>query len=284
MRLLHQILLSAFHTLFTTASPVDPDLPCYLPSGRLSPNTKPCLSTSGDGHSHCCDPAINACLDNGLCYVYTSGDTARESCTDSTWISTACPQYCREMGRELAYIDSGCGLVGKLFIGGQPMWCCQFYDGNCSTNGGPFPLTGGRVIPGWGPLAKDALAVSAAASTAVVTTTVVRDASATAAASETACVSGKGREKRSAMLAVGAGVGVPLVLSLGVVSVMLLSARRRVGEAAVMQKGDSGGSQETNDGLVGAVRPGRPGSANEMTVMGTHPVELDQEGMRMEMQ
>jgi hypothetical protein len=46
--------------------------------------------------SHCCGPT-DICLSNGLCWDQDStyyNRMVRASCTDNTWASSSCPQYC----------------------------------------------------------------------------------------------------------------------------------------------------------------------------------------------
>ena len=73
---------------------------CYFPSG-LESKGSPCNHTADV--STCCGPGI-VCLGNGLC---TPGKNAgnykffRGSCTDSTWKSSACPNFC--LGRRCSH-------------------------------------------------------------------------------------------------------------------------------------------------------------------------------------
>ena len=72
---------------------------CYFPRGE------------GDGFGYACDLTANvsaccaigwACLDNGLCKS-GNGKIARGSCTDRSWNSLDCPQYCLSKPNLLRY-------------------------------------------------------------------------------------------------------------------------------------------------------------------------------------
>lgn len=70
---------------------------CYYPDGSVASNDSPCRSSSvGEGPSACCDPA-DICLNNGLCLAQWGGEViSRGSCTDRSWQSPACSQYCAD--------------------------------------------------------------------------------------------------------------------------------------------------------------------------------------------
>ena len=70
---------------------------CYYPDGSVAPPDTPCHSPSvGDGASACCNHG-DVCLDNNLCLAQSSGELiTRGSCTDETWQSPECSQYCSD--------------------------------------------------------------------------------------------------------------------------------------------------------------------------------------------
>ena len=78
---------------------------CYYPDGSISTGDIPCNSAAaGNSVSACCGQS-DICLDNGLCFVQESSPTvARGSCTDETWQSLQCAQYCS---------DGNCPCFGK---------------------------------------------------------------------------------------------------------------------------------------------------------------------------
>lgn len=70
---------------------------CYYPDGSIPPRDTPCHSPSiGDGASACCAES-DICLDNGLCLANSGSELiSRGSCTDQSWQSPECSQYCND--------------------------------------------------------------------------------------------------------------------------------------------------------------------------------------------
>ena len=70
---------------------------CYFPDGSEATSDTPCRSALiGDGPSACCN-SLDACLDNHLCLEQLGGPMiSRGSCTDETWQSPECSQYCAD--------------------------------------------------------------------------------------------------------------------------------------------------------------------------------------------
>jgi hypothetical protein len=65
---------------------------CYYPNGLEAANDHPC--DPSDTNSACCGGGLGAvCLTNKLCRS-PDGNTIRGSCTDKSWASADCPQYC----------------------------------------------------------------------------------------------------------------------------------------------------------------------------------------------
>lgn len=64
---------------------------CYYPDGSIAQGDKPC----GNGTDVACCGSGGICLSNGLCMDVAQPNTlARSSCTDKTWNSGNCPNYC----------------------------------------------------------------------------------------------------------------------------------------------------------------------------------------------
>lgn len=63
---------------------------CYFPNQAIVLNAYACSLTSNN--SACCAVG-HICLDNGLC-TPGNGQIIRGGCTDQTWNSPECPQYC----------------------------------------------------------------------------------------------------------------------------------------------------------------------------------------------
>jgi hypothetical protein len=66
---------------------------CYFPDADIAVNDTPCTSNNV---SICCQTNAT-CLENGLCFDpfgSAVGGYIRGSCTDKSWQSVSCPQYC----------------------------------------------------------------------------------------------------------------------------------------------------------------------------------------------
>ena len=81
----------AIHSLSTHAA-------CFFPNG-LDRNSQfgsevyqPCDRSAE--HSMCCRAQNHTCRSDGLCFSLLTSLVWRESCTDSTWNSSACVKLC----------------------------------------------------------------------------------------------------------------------------------------------------------------------------------------------
>lgn len=96
---------------------------CYFPDGTLDTKSFVCNTTAVDnGDFSACCSAGDDCYDSGTCYQGWSGIAYRNTCTDPTWKSAACPQFCLESDMLDAGIwiqscdlrtKSACCLVGS---------------------------------------------------------------------------------------------------------------------------------------------------------------------------
>ena len=99
---------------------------CYSPDGSVMARDTPCHSPSiGDGASACCDHG-DVCLDNNLCLAQGGGELiSRGSCTDHTWQSPECSQYCSDgeylfqQPRDILHRDPQDGLITILTLVSQ---------------------------------------------------------------------------------------------------------------------------------------------------------------------
>ncbi|GME45757.1 hypothetical protein GTA08_BOTSDO09380 [Neofusicoccum parvum] len=64
---------------------------CYYPDGSVSDKDLPCSSSNGG--AACC-PQGWACMANGFCYLDYKDYISRYTCTDQSWTSGGCPNYC----------------------------------------------------------------------------------------------------------------------------------------------------------------------------------------------
>lgn len=71
---------------------VGSDAPCYFVNGEIASGARPCFRSLEN--TPCCWEDFS-CLANGLCQSSTSNHTIWGTCTDNSWQSPYCPQYCR---------------------------------------------------------------------------------------------------------------------------------------------------------------------------------------------
>ena len=84
---------------------------CYFPDGSVAGRDTPCRAPTSDQASACCAYS-DICLDNNLCLGQNGSQSiSRGSCTDQTWHSSECPQYCQD---------------GKM-----PIFLCAVQDVSC---------------------------------------------------------------------------------------------------------------------------------------------------------
>ena len=134
-------------TVLVVASSTNATRPCFYPSGDLS-GDQPC---DPDAPVSVCCSSPAECLSNGLCrepdsdHVNTS--YARGSCTDHSWKSSFCPQFC------FAYKFTGeqvweCGNTGGY--SSPATYCCEteHSEGSrcCSTPSALFELGAATVV------------------------------------------------------------------------------------------------------------------------------------------
>lgn len=87
---------------------------CYYPNGSVAPQDTPCLDSTT--HSACCGPGY-ACLSNSICMATgkeqgKAGATelVRGSCTDKSWRSGSCPNFCADPTKDNVGGGMGVGL------------------------------------------------------------------------------------------------------------------------------------------------------------------------------
>jgi len=124
---------------------------CYYPDGSLAPNDRPCSITASEQSPSTCCGIGYACLNNTICQQTSATpccDTdlyIRGSCTDSTWSSNACPNFCIS-GRRILEISKQ--MTVKVCLGnprgGMALfkcstlideYCCYNTNCNCGTSG-----------------------------------------------------------------------------------------------------------------------------------------------------
>lgn len=187
--------------------------PCYFPDGNLAKNNVPCTAAP---HTACCG-ASDICLSNGFCMNinHQPWTMSRGACTNQAW-DGGCPDRCstscepkQSIKSKLTetravsandYPHGGCSIINLSYDAGVALYCCGTLvsDGNgkvvCPNGANAFSLGDAHALPGYGLLSNLS---NFYASGSV-------SSSATEASS---CTSETCHET-----AIGAGVGVPLVV------------------------------------------------------------------------
>lgn len=223
---------------------------CYFPDGSVASRDTPCNSyATSYGASACC-AYQDVCLDNHLCIAQSGAEViSRGSCTDRTWQSSECCQYCADGNRPLVQIyrniqpssrnDSANIVYGcyepqqwhrytSININGHPLFCCSQVDASNDTcmvgtegSTAPFFIQAGLVIVNRtsGSTSLD----NANTISATVTVTATATASALSSSSTKTAPSFSSSSKS---VAIGAGVGGLLGLGL-IVALGLLWIQRK---------------------------------------------------------
>lgn len=205
--------LSAMYSRFLVAAVplfqfVSVEAACYYPNGDLNPDDVPCNS-SADA-SVCCGRGWT-CLSNGVCMlgqdssvgsISRIGSTYRTSCTDRSWNSTACPDFCRASPWNL-------GVYQAVSSCGQHSWCCQSESVNaayCCTQNKKFNLSDVQENALQVPLTSSSLPNPAA--------TGKSSGNLSAAADPSSSSSVSSFHSKLQTIALGIGLGVPFGLTL----------------------------------------------------------------------
>ena len=122
---------------------------CYFPDGTYVAADRPCIDNGTQG-GFCCGPGYT-CLSDKVCYQASTSRYARGSCTDETFRSPSCPQFCLS-----AYIWCMWTLVTDKVLPIAPgsqanlmfqcgvqtdSYCCSHYGRTpCSCEDGNFTL------------------------------------------------------------------------------------------------------------------------------------------------
>ena len=70
---------------------------CYFPDGSIATGDTPCNSAATSNSVSACCGYSDICLDNALCLMqHKLLRIVRGSCTDETWQSPQCAQYCSD--------------------------------------------------------------------------------------------------------------------------------------------------------------------------------------------
>ena len=94
---MHALPFIAGSVYFITTAATTGAQTCYFPNGVEATNDTPCRATQPGQASACC-AHLDICLDNKLCLPQGGNKEIvwRGSCTDHSWQSGDCPQYCQD--------------------------------------------------------------------------------------------------------------------------------------------------------------------------------------------
>ncbi|KAL4764462.1 uncharacterized protein BDW70DRAFT_130126 [Aspergillus foveolatus] len=221
---------------------------CYYTDGTFAlDEQQPCFPEKE--HSACCGIAKtngdenDYCLTNGLCLGQVKGYTGfvlLNSCTDSSWESDDCPNFCPK-SMQVSY---GIHILPCL-ENSNNQWCCSTDGSDCCDNA--FELDMGKLMyPGPGgnwtnptsvinpPTSTRASTTSSTGdntsqiATTTVTVTSDPDSGSNSSSSET-CDNGTGtcQDSKTAIVGVGVGLGVALVVCLASSAAALCFQRRQ---------------------------------------------------------
>jgi hypothetical protein len=210
---------------------------CYYPDGSQALYDYACNLTAEA--SFCCAVGFN-CLDNNICVAAEGKGKQRYnrgSCTDKTWDSPECPQFCREFSP-----SGGSWLVNCERWDGDPGVCCrdtlagnETQQDDCCTNltaENPIFLLDGDATPFT--LIEDGAATqtriipsSSSSTTAISTTTSSTSPSVDSSPSPTAASNSPPDSNLTTGAYVGIAIGIAAALGLVCVAIYLLRKRRR---------------------------------------------------------
>ncbi|OIW26470.1 hypothetical protein CONLIGDRAFT_716748 [Coniochaeta ligniaria NRRL 30616] len=214
---------------------------CYWPNGNEAGGWIPC---SDGPASNCCHHTA-ICMSNGLCLGTIPSVLSRGACTDQSWNSTNCTQYCQTINPE-----AGCSIVLYEITNTLPSYCCNSIisssDKAVCGAGTPFSVPDGVPIAGVGALAAMVLNTTtegssdttSAAPPSSSTTSSSTSSSSTSAPSATElggaaapncnASAAPGQQQPSRETAVGVGVGVPLgAIAMGLLVWAMREQRKR---------------------------------------------------------
>jgi hypothetical protein len=120
-------LLSVILASYILSALADAGVPlCYYPDGGTAKGDYACNLTAE--HSFCCAVGYN-CLDNKICVAVGNSDWNRGSCTDKTWNSPECPQFCKNFsssgGSWLVNCAEDAGVCCYDTLAASPEDCCS---------------------------------------------------------------------------------------------------------------------------------------------------------------
>lgn len=142
------ILLTNCHLLLVVALSMQVHTSCYYPDGSYIARDRPCID-NGTQESFCCGPGWS-CLSNKVCYRPSTSHYARGSCTDESFGSAACPQFCLSMyieclqtivaDRVSAIAPANRAPLMFQCVAQTDSYCCSLDKSPCSCESGNITL------------------------------------------------------------------------------------------------------------------------------------------------
>lgn len=247
-----------------------PSPTCYLPDGTEHSELI-AASTDSNEVSVCCK-AGDYVFSNNLCLDIRYMTFYRGGCTDQTWDSYSCPHYCMQVPNVVS---------GVWACGSQNQFACYIPD--CDNSSLTFIVNGGFIQQNAALQAAISTTTSTSGSgTAIPTTssTSSPNTSSSSSSGSSASANDVCPSHIATYAGIGAGLGIPLLISLVALIVVLLQLRKYRQYSAVRtgnitngdlnaqeQKGPSPLSKNSEAGYVYEVPAKREG-------IGRHQAEL----------
>lgn len=125
---------------------------CYYPDGLTPSDDIPCNSNAAA--SSCC-PTGSFCMDNGLCFG--GGVVSRASCSDQSWASAECAQYCTDGTSRLTDMKPESGLTSVTVNASTSIsltacdassrtFACGLNNTQCSNTHSTFTMKDGNAL------------------------------------------------------------------------------------------------------------------------------------------
>ena len=222
---------------------------CYYPDGSVAAGNRPCNTTTT--YSACCS-TVDYCLTNGLCFdAGGNNHISRESCTDRSWESNDCPQFC-----QTSRTTAGESLLACNNSGNANTYCCGLGSNfqTCCNNGYSFAVPVGQIIGHpTGPTSSSTLSSTTRTATKSSSTPTSSQSQPPVPASETAQPSSNSKSLAT-ILGLGIGLGIPLSVVIFTLLFLLLKERRRQNN---LHEADQGRVHTVPE--MQGVAPGEPG-------------------------
>lgn len=224
------------------------DQRCYWPDATITDEDYiPCVNITSSGSYTACCGVGHYCFSNGLCLDNGGMTTYRGGCTDRSWNSADCPQYCEELCP-----GSICGVWPCDGIG---HFACTPSD--CGSTSTQIVIPAGIILLNAAVTSDLRLTVSSTTSNSKSTqtpthtpTTTTTTPSHLSSSNATTDISTRRCESTGALAGIGVGIGLPLTMALIIVSVLLFREKRKNngspapvdgGESDLVETGMNGG-------------------------------------------